>query len=83
MRGVFLLADARRPDDVAVRVFEPELERDGYLAPGTVLETNAVDVPFLVDSVIEAGSASVLPALRMSCVTLNSMGSPWQSQPGM
>ena len=29
-----------------------------------------------------AASALVLPALRISCETLNSTGSPWQSQPG-
>ena len=29
-----------------------------------------------------AGVASVLPSFRICCVTLNSIGNPWQSQPG-
>ena len=29
-----------------------------------------------------AASAAVLPSLRISWLTLNSIGKPWQSQPG-
>ena len=51
--GAFDLADRRSPEEVAVRVFSPTLERDGYQVPGTVLETNAADSPFLLDSINE------------------------------
>src|ERR1041385_3016991 len=39
-----------------------------------------------VPASFEAGFAGGTPAarcLRISCVTLNSIGSPWQSQPGI
>ncbi len=51
--GVHRLADARGSDEVAVRVFNPTLGRDGYQALGTVVETNTIDSPFLFDSVNE------------------------------
>ena len=51
--GAFDLIDRRPPDEVAVRVFAPTLGREGYQVPGTVLETNAPDSPFLLDSINE------------------------------
>jgi glutamate dehydrogenase len=49
--GAFRLADSRGSNDVAVRVFNPAIAEDGYQTLGTVLETNALDSPFLFDSV--------------------------------
>ncbi|HYG70774.1 MAG TPA: hypothetical protein VEC15_00620, partial [Actinomycetota bacterium] len=49
--SAFDLADRRGPEDVAVRVFDPTVETEGYATPGSVLQTNAVDSPFLFDSV--------------------------------
>ncbi|MGH2635738.1 MAG: NAD-glutamate dehydrogenase, partial [Actinomycetota bacterium] len=51
--GAFRLADGRGAEEVAVRVFNPTVSRDGYQTLGTVLETNVVDSPFLLDSVNE------------------------------
>ncbi len=49
--GAFGFASGRGEDPIAVRAFNPDPERDGYEAPGSVLETNTEDLPFLVDSV--------------------------------
>ncbi len=49
--GAFDLADRRGSDPLAVRAFNPTLQADGYALPGSVLETNTPDSPFLVDSV--------------------------------
>ncbi|HEU4354303.1 MAG TPA: hypothetical protein VFT27_01820, partial [Actinomycetota bacterium] len=49
----FELVDGRDGEDVAVRVFNPEVERDGYGSSGSVLEVNTVDSPFLIDSLNE------------------------------
>jgi len=49
--GVFDLADRRGAAPLAVRAFNPTLQADGYALPGSVLETNTPDSPFLVDSV--------------------------------
>lgn len=51
--GAFGLADARGDEPVAVRAFNPDPDRDGYATPGSVLETNTEDAPFLFDSVAE------------------------------
>jgi glutamate dehydrogenase len=51
--GAFELADARGPDEFAVRVFEPSSTRDGYETSGTVIEVSTPDSPFLYDSVNE------------------------------
>lgn len=40
-----------RPEPAIVRIFTPSLEADGYEAPGSILEVNTVDSPFLLDSV--------------------------------
>ena len=60
--GAFELADGRGSEAFAVRVFAPTLERDGYERAGSVIETNAIDGPFLFDSVtaeLEARELSV------------------------
>jgi glutamate dehydrogenase len=49
--GAFDLADRRGANPLAVRAFNPTLQADGYALPGSVLETNTPDSPFLVDSV--------------------------------
>ena len=53
IESVFAFAEGRR-EAVAVRVFDPEVERDGYEAPGTVVDINVDDSPFIVDSVTGA-----------------------------
>src|SRR3954470_14263764 len=49
--GLFEFASARGEAPIAVRAFNPSLEEDGYETPGSVVETNTEDWPFLVDSV--------------------------------
>ena len=51
--GAFELADTRRKEEFAVRVFEPDQSQDGYEALGTVVEVSAADSPFLYDSITE------------------------------
>ena len=53
VRSAFAFVDARGNHPASVRVFVPTIETDGYLVPGTVIETNTDDSPFLVDSVNE------------------------------
>ena len=61
----FELADARRADEFAVRVFEPSPSENGDEAPGTVVEISAPDSPFLYDSVAEELDAWGLNARRV------------------
>ena len=49
--GAFEFASARGAEPIAVRAFTPMLEQHGYETPGSVVETNTEDWPFLVDSV--------------------------------
>jgi glutamate dehydrogenase len=63
--GAYRLADARGPDDVAVRVINPTIAQDGYQSLGSVLETNAGDSPFLFDSVNEELEARELAVRRV------------------
>ena len=49
--GLFEFASARGEQPIAVRAFTPTLEEHGYETPGSVVETNTEDWPFLVDSV--------------------------------
>jgi glutamate dehydrogenase len=49
--GLFEFASARGEAPIAVRAFTPTLEEHGYETPGSVVETNTEDWPFLVDSV--------------------------------
>jgi len=63
--GVFELADGRRTDEVALRVFNPSLAEDGYQALGTVVDITALDSPFLFDSVNEELEARELAIRRV------------------
>ena len=65
VRSAFGFADARGLHPVAVRVFTPDLEADGYRAHGTVIETSTDDSPFLVDSVAEELTARDLQVTRI------------------
>ena len=51
--GAFRLADARRGEAVAVRVFDPTSAEDGFRTLGSVLQSTTVDSPFLFDSINE------------------------------
>ena len=51
--GLFELADGRGLGSIAARALTPTLANDGYATVGSVVETNAPDSPFLVDSVTE------------------------------
>jgi glutamate dehydrogenase len=53
VRGLYEFVDARR-GEVGVRAINPTADRDGYRSPGTVVEANTADAPFLIDSVSEA-----------------------------
>ncbi len=60
--SAFELVESRTKDEVAVRVFDPTVEEDGYEALGTVIEICAPDAPFLLDSVNEELDARALAA---------------------
>ncbi len=49
--GAFELADGRGGEPTAVRAFDPTSAIDGYSATGSIVETNCLDIPFLVESV--------------------------------
>src|SRR5215210_6606109 len=49
--GLFEFASARGDRPIAVRAFTPTIDEHGYETPGSVVETNTEDWPFLVDSV--------------------------------
>ncbi|HET9725018.1 MAG TPA: NAD-glutamate dehydrogenase [Actinomycetota bacterium] len=61
----FALVDGRDGADVAVRVFNPDVERDGYGSVGSVLEVNTTDSPFLIDSLNEELEARGLAIRRV------------------
>jgi glutamate dehydrogenase len=65
VRSTFGFADGRGLHPSAVRAFTPDLNADGYLAVGSVLETNTDDSPFLVDSVTEELAARGLAIRRV------------------
>jgi len=65
VRSTFDFADGRGQHPTAVRAFTPDLTADGYMAVGSVLETNTDDSPFLVDSVTEELSARGLTIRRV------------------
>jgi len=62
--GVFDFAAARGEHPIAVRAFNPTAAEHGYERPGSVLETAAEDLPFLVDSVREEIIAEGLTVQR-------------------
>jgi glutamate dehydrogenase len=45
------VAQERAPGEVKVNVYNPELDRDGWESPHTVIEVISDDMPFIVDSV--------------------------------
>jgi glutamate dehydrogenase len=47
----FDLARVRAPDTTKIRIYNPELEADGWEGPHTAVEIVTDDVPFLIDSV--------------------------------
>ncbi|HEX7246892.1 MAG TPA: NAD-glutamate dehydrogenase domain-containing protein, partial [Actinomycetota bacterium] len=61
----FELADGRRNEPSAVRVFRAEVATDGYESAGSVVETNTEDSPFLVDSLQEELLARGLGVSRL------------------
>jgi glutamate dehydrogenase len=63
--GAFEFASARGRAEVAVRAFNPVLERDGYAPAGSVIETNTPDLDFLVDSLTAEVHARDLTIARV------------------
>ena len=63
--STFAFADVRGSRPSIVRVFDPTLEDDGYRTPGSVIESNTDDSPFLVDSVQEELVARNLVTRRL------------------
>ena len=63
--STFEFVDGRRLQPWVVRAFNPEVVTDGFTAPGTILETNVDDSPFLVDSVTEELTARNLVVRRI------------------
>ena len=43
--------NGRPPGELAVRAYNPEVDRDGWSASGSVVDVNVEDSPFLVDTV--------------------------------
>src|SRR3954466_479987 len=68
--GLFEFASARGEAPIAVRAFNPSLDEHGYETPGSVVETNTEDWPFLVTpsppSCAPASSASGVCCTRSS-----------------
>ncbi len=54
IESVFDFAASRRNEAIAVRVFDPTEDGDGYDTTGTVVDINVADGPFLVDSITAA-----------------------------
>src|SRR4051812_16443290 len=63
--GLFEFASARGDEPIAVRAFNPTADEHGYETPGSVVETNTEDWPFLVDSVSAALRARGLGIQRL------------------
>ncbi len=71
-RGMHQFARQRLPGEISIRVYNPELDRDGWQCAHSVIEVINDDMPFLVDSVVlalsELGLAAHLiihPVLRV------------------
>ncbi|MEX0699600.1 MAG: NAD-glutamate dehydrogenase [Acidimicrobiia bacterium] len=66
LRGIFEFI-RERTEPIKVRVFNPNLETDGYTSVGSVVEVNIDDSPFLLDSVsneIQAHGLEVVSVLH-------------------
>ncbi|HKX75716.1 MAG TPA: NAD-glutamate dehydrogenase [Acidimicrobiia bacterium] len=64
-KGIFEFV-LERKDPISVRVFNPEREEHGYYSPGTAVEVNVDDGPFLLDSVTNEIQAHALEVLRVT-----------------
>ncbi|HEY7401090.1 MAG TPA: NAD-glutamate dehydrogenase [Actinomycetota bacterium] len=64
--SAFAFIDTRGPRAITVRVFDPDAQVDGYESPGTVVESNTDDSPFLVDSISEELAARNLQVERLT-----------------
>ena len=53
VRSAFEFRHKRQPGRSKIRIFNPELKRDGWRDPHTVIEILNDDMPFLVDSVLD------------------------------
>ncbi|MBT4710429.1 MAG: NAD-glutamate dehydrogenase [Alphaproteobacteria bacterium] len=49
--GLWKFSEVRKPGKIGLRVFTPEMKKDGWAVPRTVVELVTEDQPFLVDSV--------------------------------
>ncbi len=54
IESLYGFASARRPGELAVRVFDPSSAEHGYEVAGTVVDVDDDDSPFIVDSVTAA-----------------------------
>lgn len=59
--GAFRFLQQCRPDRADVEVFNPDLDREGWYAPVTVIRTNISERPFIVDTIREFLHAEELP----------------------
>jgi glutamate dehydrogenase len=64
IEGAFGFLDSRGAEPLALRVFTPTLERNGYESPGSVAEIVTDDSPFLVDSVMAVFARQGLQVVR-------------------
>ena len=55
--ALWRFAAERRPGEAKARIYHPELERDGWSVPHTVLEVVNDDMPFLLDSLSAMAAA--------------------------
>ena len=51
VRSVFAFVNGRPPGELGVRALNPDPDRDGWSASGSVVDVNVEDAPFLVDTV--------------------------------
>lgn len=65
LKGIFEFL-LERKDPVNVRVFNPEVAEHGYHTPGTAVEINVDDSPFLLDSVTNEIQAHGLDVVRVT-----------------
>ncbi|MEX2196599.1 MAG: NAD-glutamate dehydrogenase domain-containing protein [Thermoleophilaceae bacterium] len=63
--AAFEFLERRGRDDALVRAVNPTLAQEGYEPPGSVVETNTDDLPFLVDSVTAELEARGLEVERL------------------
>jgi len=64
-KSQWLFMENRQPEEVKLRVFNPDLERDGFDGDYTLIELDMQDMPFLVDSMRMCLQALQIPILHM------------------